>query len=258
VLLATGNGLGMRTLAEADLEDVIFASWWKAPDRDAFDLKVQILLADGVLKSSARVMLRRLRGRVGDRLMEEQLPRFEVLEWSASEVKRRGGEEGLSTGLVGPATELANEVLEAYEAGLQDSDGLVYGRLTVEDARLWIECSKHVLTQSQSPAKETREVMLRRVMQLFNKVRINGCESLAQLLMRQSEKRGGWGGKNEYRINSMGQWVDGKNVAVEWKVGDSGRPVMKREEVGFAAIFADKGIEAVMKEVERANKARKS
>ena len=51
--------------------------------------------------------------------MEEQLPRFEVLEWSASEVKRRGGEEGLSTGLVGPATELANEVLEAYEAGLQ-------------------------------------------------------------------------------------------------------------------------------------------
>ena len=111
---------------------------------------------------------------------------------------------------------------------------------------------------SQSPEKETREVMLRRVMQLFNKVRNNGCESVVQLLMRQSEKRGGWGGKNEYRVNSMGQWVDGKNVAVEWKVGDSGRSVMKREEVGFAAIFADKGIEGVMKEIERAAEVKKS
>lgn len=258
VTLATGNGLGMRTLAEADLEDVIFASWWKAADRDAFDLRVQILMADGVLKGSARVMLRRIRGRIGDRLMDEQLPRFEVLEWSAAEVKRRAGDEGLATGVEGAATELANEVLEAYEAGLQDADGLVYGRLTVEDARLWIDCSEHVQERSDRRGDETREQLLRKVMLMFNKVRTNGCESVAQLKMRQGEKRGGWGRDNEYRVNSRGQWVDGKNVAVEWRTGDSGRLEMKREEVGFAAIFANKDIEAVIEEITRAAEVQKS
>ena len=257
VLLATGNGLGMRTLAETDLEEVIFATWWKAGDRDAFDLKVQILMADGVLKSSARLMLKRIRGRVADRLMEQQLPRFEVLDWSAAEVKRRAGDEGLSSGVEGLATELANEVLEAYEAGLQDADGLVYGRLTVEDARLWIDCSEHVLNKSDRRSDETREQLLRRVMLMFNKVRTNGCESVAQLKMRQEEKRGGWGVSNEYRVNSRGQWVDGKNVAVEWKQTECGMR-MEREDIGFAPIFAHKGIVEVMAEVRRAEEIRGS
>ena len=257
VSLATGSGLGIRTLAEAELEEVIFATWWKAGDRDAFDLKVQILMADGVLKSSARLLLQRIRGRVGDRLMEQQLPRFEVLDWSAAEVKRRAGDEGLSSGVEGPATELANEVLEAYEAGLQDADGLVYGRLTVEDARLWIDCSEHVLNKLDRRSDETREQLLRRVMLMFNKVRTNGCESVAQLKMRQEEKRGGWGGSNQYRVNSRGQWVDGKNVAVEWKQTERGMS-MERENVGFAPVFAEKGIIEVMAEVRRAEAIRGS
>ena len=251
VALATGNGLGMRTLFEAELEEVIFATWWKAGDRDAFDLKVQVLMADGVLKSSARLMLKRIRGRVGDRLMEQQLPRFEVLDWSAAEVKRRAGDEGLSSGVEGPATELANEVLEAYEAGLQDADGLVYGRLTVEDARLWIDCSEHVLNKSEKRRDETREQVLRRVMLMFNKVRTSGCESVAQMKMRQEEKRGAWGGANEYRVNSRGQWVDGRNMAVECKQTERGM-IMEREQVGFAPVFANREIADVMAELRRA------
>ena len=61
VSLATGRVGELRTLEAEELESLIFAAWWRAEDRDAFDLRVQVLLADGVLRPRSRRLLEAVR-----------------------------------------------------------------------------------------------------------------------------------------------------------------------------------------------------
>lgn len=257
VTLATGQSLGVRSLAEQDIEERLFAFWWKNSDRDAFDLRMQVLMADGVMRPSARLLIRRVRNRVDDRLILEQLPRFEVLEWSSEEVKRRSEGEPPENVMSKEASALANEVLEAYSAELKDGDALVYGQITPEDARLWIQCSKEISRtgmKNMNPKISYREQALRKTKKLFNKVRQNGCDSLGQYQQRIGERRGSWGKATEFRIDSRGQMVNGLNQPAHW-IDSEGRYAV--EEVGFLSVFGDRRMEEVISEISRASRAQK-
>ncbi len=257
VTLATGQSLGVRSLAEQDIEERLFAFWWKNSDRDAFDLRMQVLLADGVMRPSARLLIRRVRSRIDDRLILEQLPRFEVLEWSAEEVKRKSEGEPHENVISKEASALANEVLAAYSAELKDGDALVYGQITPEDARLWIQCSKQISRTgmiNMNSKISYREQALRKIKKLFNKVRNNGCDSLGQYQQRIEERRGSWGKATEFRIDSRGQMVNGLNQPVQWHES-SGRYAV--EELGFMSVFGDRQLEDVVNEISRASRVKK-
>ena len=215
IQLATGRMLGgARTLEQADIEERLFAYWWKNSDRDAFDLRMEVLLSEGVLRAGARSVIRTVRRRVSDRLIAEQLAPFEVLQWNMENLQRQQRLQGIDTGVEEAATKLSNEVLDRYSELLSDSDELVYGRLTVDDARLWVECCGAVRRGERgglTPEDKTSEQLLRRVMQLFNRVRKNGYKSVAQLKLREDEVRNGgkWGRAIDYRKNSRGEWGNG-------------------------------------------------
>ena len=255
VTLATGQALGVQSLAEQEIQERLFAFWWKSGDRDALDLRIQVLLADGVLRPSARSLIKRVRNRVDERLTREQLQSFEVLEWSESEVRRRSEGEPAETEISKEASELANRLLEAYSAELKDGDSLVYGQITPEDAHLWIQCSKQVSKvgmKNMSTRMSYREQALRKTKKLFNKVRQSGCDSLPQYQQRLGERKGSWGKATQFRMDSRGQMVNGLNQPVRW---DEAAKRYEVEELGFMSVFGDRQLADVVEEINRAARA---
>ena len=168
VTLAIGEVPALHTRELRDMEGAIEAAWWRAGDRDEFDLRVQEMST--VLRGGAVALLTRVRGALVQRLAAAGQAPLELLRWSQELLEQRS-EEPVGQG---PITDLAKAVLEAYGARLRDGDGLVFGQITPADAQLWMECSAAV---AEKGLQGSRDVMYRRVQRMFNKVRQAGCSS---------------------------------------------------------------------------------
>ena len=241
VTLAIGEVPALHTREVREMEGAIEAAWWRAGDRDEFDLRLQEMAT--VLRGGAVALLGRVRGALVQRLAAAGQAPLEVQVWSAELLEQRSEEP------VGdrPITDLAKAVLEAYAGLLRDGDGLVFGQVTPADAQLWMECSRAVAERGD---RRARDVMYRRVQRLFNKVRQEGCSSVEQYRMRKGERRGPWGAANEFRVDSWGRMVNGLNQPVERRNGR-----YETERVGFSGLFEEHESREVYEEIRRARRA---
>ena len=241
VTLAIGEVPALHTRDEREMEGAIEAAWWRAGDRDDFDLRVQEMST--VLRGGAVALLGRVRAAVVQRLAKGGQAPLEVERWSTELLEQRSEEP------VGdrPITDLAKAVLEAYGARLRDGDGLVFGQITPADAQLWMECSAAVAEKGlQGP----RDVMQRRASRMFNKVRQAGCSSVGQYKLRRSERFGPWGDRHQYRRDSWGRMVNGLGQPVEMRNGK-----YEVEKVGFSCVFEEHGSAELIEEIQRAKRS---
>ena len=86
------------------------------------------------------MLLRAVQKFVDRELVKMRLPRLQVLEWSKEKVARRAKEQGVELDLEEESTRIANEVLKGYRESMDEHDPLVFGALTVKEARLWTAC----------------------------------------------------------------------------------------------------------------------
>lgn len=196
-----------------------------------------------MLRGGAVALLGRVRGSVAARLAKGGQSPLEVERWSSELLEQRSEEP------VGdrPITDLAKAVLQAYGRLLRDGDGLVFGQVMPADAQLWMECCQAVVEKGE---RGPRDVMQRRASRMFNKVREEGCSSVGQYRMRMREKRGPWGGANEYRRDSWGRMVNGLGQPVEMRNGK-----YEEEKVGFSGVFEEHQTREIIDEIERASRA---
>lgn len=245
VTLAIGEVPALHTREIREMEGAIEAAWWRAGDRDEFDLRVQEMST--VLRGGAVALLGRVRAAVVQRLAKGGQAPLEVERWS-SELLQQRSEEPVGDR---PITDLAKAVLQAYGQLLRDGDGLVFGQVMPADAQLWMECSAEVGNRARREgSRPARDVMHRRVARLFNKVRHAGCSSVVQFKQRRSERFGPWGRATEYRRDSWGRMVNGLGQPVEMRNGR-----YEVEKVGFSGVFEEHQYGEVVDEIQRASRA---
>ena len=241
VTMAIGQVPALHTRDVRQLEDGIEAAWWRAGDRDEFDLRVQLMAT--VLRGGAVSLLGRVRAAVVKRLAGAGQAALEVDVWSEELLEQRSEEPVMGRRI----TDLAQEVLELYGRALRDGDGLVFGQVMPADAQLWMECSRAVAERGD---RAPRDVMFMRVQRMFNKVRREGCRTVEQYRLRMAEKRGPWGSRNEYRRDSWGRMVNGLGQPVEMRDGR-----YQVEKVGFSGLFEEHESREVYEEIDRARRA---
>ena len=260
VMLLTGEGLRMANSPEAiELRSVLEAWWLKAEDRDAADRKLAVLQFQGQLPPSSVGLLRSLRKWMKAELERQQLPRLQVVEWSAEQVRRQGA-EGIE--LEERTLRMANAALGAYRDRMKVDDPLVFGQLALSEARLWLSCAEWVKRgklRGVDVERESMEQLQLRVVKLMSKCRRYGVESPAHLQQRMDEKLGRWNG-NPVSLgkDSQGQWRYGDGAAAEWATGtkyEEGKPVpteiLRRQKIGYSGVFEDKDWQEVLMEIQR-------
>ena len=259
VMLVSGDGLRMLNSVDAiEIREKLGVGWLKSEDRDAIGLKVGLLIAQGGLPASSVALLRAVQKFVDRELVKLRLPRMQVLEWSKEKVLRRGKEQGVELDLEEEATRIANEVLKGYRETMDEHDPLVFGVLTVKEARLWQACGAWVVRGKDrnvrlvgGPQHKTREQVERDVVRVFDQCVRHGVEGPWELQRRMDEKMGRFNGaRNVLRRDTQGRMRYGDGVIAERDLdGHWSRP-----SVGYGDVFKDKGLHEVMEEIERVEK----